>query len=420
MITRIEAKRYRSLKNVGIDLPQYAILVGANGAGKTTFLDIPRLIGDCLRQRNISSAFLQRQDERSPRCSVLSELVFKSEGSEFVLALEAALPKTVVKKLVKELPPSMQDKKERHPKTIRYELLLKVSSGKGIRVKKEHLFLLPPELPANRKGAKLRWDDEYQTIIQRTNGEAHFRLETESHREVSLPVTTDRLALEQALYAPEELFPTATWFCELLIQDYLFYQPDLAALQVASPPGLPDTLRPDASNLPFVALRLQQHDKSRFKLWEDHVKTALPNIEKIELKEREEDHHTYCHIHYKGGYAITSSSLSEGTLRLLALTLLPYIDNLPAIVFLEEPENGIHPQAIETVLQSLSSAYESQVLIGSHSPVVLANSELDQILCCRLSDDGATTIVTGRDHPQLKNWKGAIDLGMLFATGVME
>jgi predicted ATPase len=155
-------------------------------------------------------------------------------------------------------------------------------------------------------------------------------------------------------------------------------------------------------------------------MWQEHVKIALPNIERIELKEREEDHHVYFRIFYHGGYTITSSGLSEGTLQILALTILPYLNNLPEIVFLEEPENGIHPRAIEAVLQSLSSAYDSQLLVSSHSPVVLANSELSHILCARLDENGAASIVAGSKHPRLKDWKGRIDLGALLATGVLE
>lgn len=45
MITRIEANRYRCLENIAVDIPGYAVLVGANGAGKTTFLDVPRVTG---------------------------------------------------------------------------------------------------------------------------------------------------------------------------------------------------------------------------------------------------------------------------------------------------------------------------------------------------------------------------------------
>ena len=174
----------------------------------------------------------------------------------------------------------------------------------------------------------------------------------------------------------------------------------------------------DAANLPQLAMALRQ-DTLRFDLWQDHVKTALPQIESIDVKEREEDHHCYFSIAYQGGYSVTSSGLSEGTLKILALTILPYLDNLPALVFIEEPENGIHPRAIEAVLQSLSSAYDSQLLISSHSPVVLVNTGLDRVICARLEDSGAVNIIPGTAHPQLKDWKGRVDLGALFAAGVL-
>jgi predicted ATPase len=164
-----------------------------------------------------------------------------------------------------------------------------------------------------------------------------------------------------------------------------------------------------------TALDLQQRNPFRFRLWEEHVRTGLPNMERIELKEREEDHHVYFRIFFQGGCEVTSSGLSEGALRMLALTILPYLDHLPAMVFLEEPENGIHPRAIEVVLQSLSSVYDSQVLISSHSSVVLANSELRHVLCFHLHEKGGVSIVRGIDHPQLREWKGQIDLGALFA-----
>src|SRR5438046_3131823 len=84
---------------------------------------------------------------------------------------------------------------------------------------------------------------------------------------------------------------------------------------------------------------------------------------------------------------------SSGTLRILALTVLPYLTRRPAVIITEEPENGIHPKAVEAVLQSLQSIEGSQVLISSHSPVVLAASKLDQVLCARLEPNGAANIV---------------------------
>ena len=92
------------------------------------------------------------------------------------------------------------------------------------------------------------------------------------------------LALPRVQLGSKEDFPAATWFYDLLAQNYLFYQPDLESLQTASPPGLSDTLLPSAANLPHLALALQQRDSFRFNLWQEHVKTALPNIERLELK----------------------------------------------------------------------------------------------------------------------------------------
>jgi predicted ATPase len=116
---------------------------------------------------------------------------------------------------------------------------------------------------------------------------------------------------------------------------------------------------------------------------------------------------------------VSSSGLSDGTLRILTLTLLPYLSKQPVILVTEEPENGIHPYAIEAVLQSLSSMYDSQVWVSSHSPVVLASAKLDQLLCARLASEGGVEMVAGSDHPRLREWRGGIDLGSLFAAGVL-
>ena len=42
--------------------------------------------------------------------------------------------------------------------------------------------------------------------------------------------------------------------------------------------------------------------------------------------EREEDHYAYFSVEYEGGYRVTSSGLSDGTLRILAMTMIPFLD----------------------------------------------------------------------------------------------
>ncbi len=55
MISRIEATRYRCFKRLGVDLEEFNVLAGANGSGKTTLLDLPMLVGDALRHRNVGA-----------------------------------------------------------------------------------------------------------------------------------------------------------------------------------------------------------------------------------------------------------------------------------------------------------------------------------------------------------------------------
>ena len=75
---------------------------------------------------------------------------------------------------------------------------------------------------------------------------------------------------------------------------------------------------------------------------------------------------------------------------------------------------------METVFQSLSSVYGAQVLLATHSPVVVSMAELEQVLCFARTSEGATDVVRGSEHPRLREWKGHVDLGTLLASGVLS
>jgi len=103
----------------------------------------------------------------------------------------------------------------------------------------------------------------------------------------------------------------------------------------------------------------------------------------------------------------------------LALTLPAFIDDFSGIYLIEEPENGIHPLAIETMHQALSWVKSAQVLVATHSPVMLAVSHAEDVLCFTRDDERGTEVVVGSEHPRLRDWKGEVDLGTLFASGVL-
>ena len=177
---------------------------------------------------------------------------------------------------------------------------------------------------------------------------------------------------------------------------------------------------PDGSNLPWSIKQLQDKQGTSYSEWLAHVQTTLPDLADISVVVREEDLHAYLMLRYKTGVTIPSWTASDGTLRFLALTLLAYMPEGGGKVYvLEEPENGVHPQALDAVYSSLSSVYDSQVLVATHSPVFLKLARPEEVLCFAKNKDGATDIVYGHDHPLLRNWQGSADMELLFATGVI-
>lgn len=104
---------------------------------------------------------------------------------------------------------------------------------------------------------------------------------------------------------------------------------------------------------------------------------------------------------------------------LLALTLLAYLPDNRETYLLEEPENRAHPLALEGIGNSLSSAYDAQVLLTTHSPTLLSLVEPSEILCFDKNAHGATDIVRGSEHPVLADWRGSINMAVLFAKGAV-
>jgi energy-coupling factor transporter ATP-binding protein EcfA2 len=427
VITRLEAYRYRCFADLVVDLGSYQVLAGPNGSGKTTLLDIPALLGDLLavRSRTCSDAFLQVTESRGvPRAADLAELVHMRRGDRgrfFAFAVEAALPDHVRQALAGSLGRLGDIDDPRVPAGLRYELGFQVFNQE-LQVAGEHLFLFPertrPERARGLQGGG-SGRPSWRRVISRPSGEpAEFTGETSRRRPEPFRVPPDQLALINLPY-DRQLYPAATWFQELLGEGCVFLEPDWRLLHLACPPGQPPRLLASGRNLPWLLLALQQDDPERYSDWVDHVRTALPHVDRIDAVEREEDHHAYIRVRYRGGHQVTSSGLSDGTLRILALTSVAYLRNLPKVFVTEEPENGIHPRGIEAILQSLTSVYGGQVWISTHSPFVLAHTGLDAVLAMQIKD-GEVKVVRGREHLRLREWRGEVDLGTLFAAGVLE
>ncbi len=422
MISKIEAFRYRCFDHLDIEMGHYHVLAGANGSGKSTLLDIPLLLGDML-VRGVVPAFLEAPLlGGNARSQSLQELVHYGRGDYFGFAIEATLPENVARELIEVSARSVQLDPKKQPYALRYEIRFQIFNYVELHIIDELFHVMPRQVlePEMGWGIGGKRPASWLTFIERESGApASLSPETIKRRQkLTLKLEPQELALANV---PKDVqqFPAMVWFRELLEKGAMQYRPNWSLLRKACPPGQPKTIRADGANLPWLILSLKQQQPDLFEAWVEHVKIALPNVSRIDAVEREEDHHAYVRVEYCGGYGVTSSGLSEGTLHILAMTIIPYLSNAPPLICLEEPENGIHPRAIEVVLQSLSSVYDSQVWLSTHSPVVLAHTELASVIVMRSSQENSVEAIRGNEHPRLQDWRGSIDLGSLFAAGVL-
>lgn len=420
MITLIEAKNYRCLHYVCQRLEPFHILVGPNASGKTTFLDVVSFLGDFVSKGPLVAI--------STRTNNFHDLLWWKTGDGFELAVEAAIPDNMRSLL-------------RDPKceTVRYEIALQFDeTSQEILIRTEKVLLKAPD-PKPRILQRSLFPHSIEppdTIITRTrakgttvivnkvqNRNDNFYSEVYQKKgkgwAPSFKLGPHKSALAN-LPADEANFPVTSWLKSLLTENVTQLVLNSLLIRQASPPGQGRNFKADGSNLPWVVDHLQNNiDPDRFEQWLSHLRTALPDLKNIRTVERPEDRHRYLMLEYNGGLSIPSWMASDGTLRLMALTILAYIPGFSGIYLIEEPENGIHPRAVDTLFQSLSSVYEAQILVATHSPVVLSLVEAEKVLCFAKTRQGAVDIVKGNEHPALKDWKGETNLGVLFAGGVL-
>lgn len=131
-----------------------------------------------------------------------------------------------------------------------------------------------------------------------------------------------------------------------------------------------------------------------------------------------------------GQHALHATSISRGTLLVLALVALAHSPVPPALICLEEPDRGLHPRLIRRVKEALERlAYPAdyhdsrepvQILATTHSPVLLDlfRDSLDQVIvACRKGLRAEFRPLDSIDH--FDEIMGDEDLSTaLFAVGV--
>jgi predicted ATPase len=416
MIRLIEALDFRCLRYINQRLDRFLVLVGPNASGKTTFLDVVAFLGQI-----VSGGLEPAVNERTQN---FQDLVWQRSGDSFELAVELDIPGKRRKLLQRSSYDTVRyevciciDQETGEVSILSEKVLLKESVSQDSDNIQRSLFpieLEPPQTLITPKGKR-----NTKTVVNKVQGgNDNFYDETGKGWDHSFKLGPRKSALGN-LPDDESKFPVATWLKALLVEGVQRLVLNSVFMRRPSPPGQPKRFRPDGSNLPWVIHSLKDNAPERFQDWLQHIKTALPDLRDIHTVVRPEDRHRYLQIEYENNLEVPSWMVSDGTLRLLALTIPAYLPELEGIYLIEEPENGIHPRAVETMFQSLSSVYDAQILLATHSQVILSIAKASQVLCFSKTENGATDIVLGTEHPALRDWKGETNLGVLFAGGVL-
>ena len=423
IINRIQVLNYGCLRYVDVPMDRFHVLIGPNASGKSTLMDAIKFVSDVVRD-GVEAAWTRRT-------SNFADLVWNRpdapEDQRFEIALEFELPIDALKLLPTQ----------RNYRIFRYELSVGFDTGTSrvsllkergvLRVKTEHALTPPlmfpePDIPPQSlTGARPKGQ---RTIFSKSEtGRSRFNDETVRETgsvnwNLGLNLSSDRSALS-ILPDHDDKYPASTRAMVFLRDKVTTLSLNSERMRQASRPGVGIEMLPDGSNLPWVADAMISRTPDLADEWIGHIQCALDGLRSVKIIDRPDDRHKYLMLLYSHGLEVPSWKVSDGTLRLMALTLLAYSPQSSGLYMIEEPENGIHPGALQDVFDSLSSVYDAQVLLASHSPEFVAIANVDQLLCFGKTDVGVVDIVPGSSHPHLKDWQYETDLGTFFASGIL-
>lgn len=434
MIRRIEARNYRCLRHVEVELDRFQLAVGPNASGKSTLFDAVSFLGDVIG-RGLQQAV-------SKRTQNLQDLVWSrpSRNLRFELAVELDVPEGTWPSEWREARDQGGPWRYRHELVVgeidrvarileeRGLLLGATAQEARLRRSSDGSICLDSQEPSWAPESSQEWPRDMTPggpskaiLFARSPGSADRSVldlesdfsDRERARAQEEPVTV--ASLKRVILA---LLPEVYGYQvrAVLARNVRLIQVDARALQAASSPLLRSpALVIDGANLPWLIAAIQENHAHQFEEWMDLVRSTLPDVRTVEVNEREDERTAYLLVEYANGLRAPSWVVSEGTLRFLLLSLIPFLPS-SSLYLLEEPENGFHPFVLDAVYSSLACPGSSQVIAATHSTELVRLASPEEILCFRRDAEGATEIIRGTDHPIFRDADDEPDVRLLFST----
>lgn len=369
-LTYLRIKNYRALRDVEFrDLTPLSVFIGPNGSGKSTVLDALAFLAEAV-SGNLGKAWDGRGRFRGMRTQGTDDSVISLEIEVNNLGDFGALRYKI------EITSGPDDK------LIVKELLTLNKSS--------ILFKANPSSNLDATEIESPWD------------EASHQPETSSKSEKKALEGTSSSVIKFAFVVSRRLSKFIRPLVDLLAAYSFFHLTDDHRKDF-SDEGPRERLSPNGDNLPNVLYYLHlKHPETLAKItaqmqrWVPglaDIVTEITSDERLRLRFKDSPFEKPLRAKYVSG----------GTMRLAALLTLLYEPGAAGLLGIEEPENELHPQLLPRLAEELGKASETrQLLVATHSPVLLDGLAPEQVWVLHRGADGYTQATRTADIPNVK------------------
>ncbi|MCC7491080.1 MAG: AAA family ATPase [Fimbriimonadaceae bacterium] len=395
MLTRIEIDGFKSFQGFSLDLLPFTILVGQNAAGKSNLFDALHLLS-LLATQPLNEAF---SAVRGGPFGLFDSALRDAEEAGVRFAVEVLLPRTVTD--------SAGAACVLNRTRVRYEVeVRRIQTATGPRLVVSHERAVTLRKGDDRWAPSTAVPERYllyqrrKTFLepQQDQPEASLPEPAARHRPAAIEISQDGSQGRRRTVYPTHAtvlsgaitpdFPHLLALRETL-RSWRFLHFDPRALRRSSSVLAAGPLEPDGANLPTVLHRLRDVEpaSNSFPALEAQLTALIPGVTGLDVLPDPDQREYRLVVRMRDEGPVPAALASDGTLRVTALLAMLHDPLYGALVCFEEPENGIHPARLRDLvgLLAVHVAWPDddpdlpgqpwrQILLSSHSPVVLAGA----------------------------------------------
>ena len=190
--------------------------------------------------------------------------------------------------------------------------------------------------------------------------------------------------------------PAMTVLYELreFIRGWRFYSAfniDNAKIRKSVPTQQEPSLNEDAGNLSAVLFYLMTEHRDAFEELQTHLRSVIPGFRNLVVKARGGPGEVIAFWQESGvDEELSLADLSDGILRFLCWTVLCVMPNPPSLICIDEPDQGVHPRTLPPLAGLFEKACErTQILLATHASYFLTQFEIDRLAVMKKVDGEA-------------------------------